>query len=391
MGERVCRICSHKLPIGSFGVDSAKKDGLQTACKPCNAQRCKDSKKRTRDGESLRGKNGRSEETRLNELNILEQKQKVAVQYRTMKVETDSVQAFEMMIPSFEVRRWQDGTKSDVGIRLRGCAVDRWLPIQLKASKSASFVQFRMRGKDGLLPNCDTICMAMQQPVIAFMFAKEQIANMKISKCGLLSMFNMEAWMAKSIAPAELNRVLLERWQCLDLTSTEETLRMQVNDNHRKEMLNISLSNRLLPDSVVTWPETPMSVFDLIRDGQKEQYKSVQTPANGFQGGDCSKMKCGTKVAYELGDNDWYVFGYINEEFGLYLSWRIPESFMDHAGMLSRRDKDGKFVYPGRRSMPLHVVGPNGENENVHRIVIGELPRSDVVPTTFPFVRVLWF
>ena len=231
----------------------------------------------------------------------------------------------------------------------------------------------------------------MKHPGVVFMFVKEQIATMNISKCGLLSMFNLKMWMHKSTAPSELNRVLLERWQCSDLTRTEETLRMEVNDNHRKEMMNIKLSNRLLPDSTVSWPDVPMLVFDLIRDGKKEQYKSVQTKSNGFQAGDCSKMKCGTRVAYELGDNDWYVFGYIDEEIGLYLNWRIPESFMNHAGMLSRRDADGKFVYPGRRSMPLHLVGPNGENDKVHQTVLGKPSRSDVVPTTFEFVSVLWF
>ena len=166
---------------------------------------------------------------------------------------------------------------------------------------------------------------------------------------------------------------------------------MQVNANYRKEMLNIDFSNRLLPNSIVGWPEQPMSVFDLLRDGEKEQYKSVQKVSNGFQGGDCSKLMCGVRVAYEVGDNDWYVFGYIDEQLKVYLQWRIPESFMDSVGMLSHRGEDGRFTCAGKASIPLHLVGPNKENAEIQTMIVGKMPRSDVIAATFPYVKVLKF
>ena len=153
MEVRVCRICKVELAIGEFGVSSAHKDGLQTACRPCNAQRTKDSKKRKQNGESLLGKNGRSDEKRLLILNAQLEKQKVAVQYRTMQIETESVNVIETLLETFEVRRWQDCTKSDVGIRPRDCQTDRWYALQLKASSGDVVNQFRMRGKDGEIPN----------------------------------------------------------------------------------------------------------------------------------------------------------------------------------------------------------------------------------------------
>jgi hypothetical protein len=309
--------------------------------------------------------------------------------YCTLEMEREGVKLLRQYLPDMEVRQWQDGTKSDVGVRPLGSTFDRWAPVQLKCCDADS-VQFRLRGKDGMLPNCDTVCLALKSSKI-FLFLHEELPLMNISKSGLLSMFDFNAWQPHTICVDDLYSTLLDRWYDDEGTFRERTLRWQVNENHAAELRNIEFSNQLQPDSSIEWPEHPMMAHDLVRDGEKEQYKSVQRKFNGFQGGDCSKMMCGVRVAYEVGDNDWYVFGYVDDKSRMYLQWRIPESFMQEEGMLSIRDEDGTFSYSGRQSIPLHVVGLENQNAEVQRTIVGKMPRSDVVPKTAQFLSVLRF
>lgn len=177
-----------------------------------------------------------------------------------------------------------------------------------------------------------------------------------------------------------------------NLVNDERTLRWQVNESCKSELQNIEYSNMLHFTSVWSWPKDPMGVFDLVRDGQKEQFKTVARSGNSFSADHITKRMGGHRIPYEVGDNDWYVFGYVNEEDPhAYLEWRIPEEFMLVNGNLSVRNADGTaYVSAGNKKIPLHIVGPNGENQWIQDVVVGVSPRSDAGTETFRFLKVLW-
>lgn len=387
--QRGCRVCKKMLPISEFGKSASHKDGAQTRCKPCSRSATKASRHRKKNGaQFVRSHRKMDTNVRLGIMNRA--LASVDTMSWTMQMETRSIDVLMRMMPSLEIRRWQDCTKSDVGIRPRGNSMDIWLPLQLKAC-DATFVQFRMRGKDKELPNCDTICIALSQSNALFLFRKEDISAMQIASCGLLSMFNFSHWQGRSIDARVLEVELTERWWDDELVFSERHLRSEVNANHKVELTHIEHANLAFPNSVVKWPSVPQGVTDLIRDGQKEQYKSVQCKGNVFQAGDVKKKLCTVDVSYEVGDNDWYVFGYTDVANHIELLWRIPEAFMASKGILSTRGSNGLFETPGQMSLPLNIVGPNGENKDVQMQVVGKMPRSDVETDTAQFLHVVRF
>lgn len=201
----------------------------------------------------------------------------------------------------------------------------------------------------------------------------------------------LSKWSKYFVDPKELERKLLNLWHEDDFVLSEDELRFQVNEKFMVEMLSIKYSNMLMPGSIVEWPSKTQMVFDLIRNGEKEQYKSTKVSGARFYGVNVGKLLNGRKIAYEVGDNDWYVFGLTVPSHCLYLQWRIPESFMIDAGMLSIRNQSGDFVHGGKFSIPLHVVGSNGENQEIQMKLTGKMPRSDCLPVTAKFLRVLRF
>lgn len=382
-----CRVCRKLLPISEFGKSASHKDNTQTRCKPCSRSATKASKDRKKNG-TLLARSHRKMDTKAR-LDIMNRAlTSVDTMSWTMQMETRSIDVLARMIPLLEVRRWQDCTKSDVGVRPRGTSIDLWLPLQLKAC-DATHVQFRMRGKDKELPNCDTICIALSQSNALFLFCKEEIPAMQIAPCGLLSMFNFDHWQGRSIDARVLEVELTARWWDDKRSFSEGHLRSEVNANHKMELAHIAHANLAFPNSVVKWPSTPQGVTDLIRDGQKEQYKSVQRKGNVFQAGDVKKKLCTVDVAYEVGDNDWYVCGYTDVTNHIALLWRIPEAFMVSKGILSTRGSNGLFETPGGMSIPLNIVGPNGENKDVQMQLVGKMPRSDVETDTAQFLHVV--
>lgn len=283
------------------------------------------------------------------------------------------------------MRRWQDATRSDVGVRPTCFPYDSWLPLQIKSSMQVTkFTHsggFHLRGSDRLLPNCDTIAIYM--PTKEIMYIPQ-------SRLGVLPIGGFLAFDARLIVtPSELVSILLGRFADTNSVYSEETLRFQVNEKYMVEMKSISYSNRLLPDTRVEWPDGTNGVTDLIRDGEREQYKSVQRNANGFCVRHCWKKMRNVQVAYETGDNDWYVFGY---NAGIcYLQWRIPAGYMTSIGMLSiRHEAEDRFVEAGRCTMQLSVVGEHGENMHAHMRVVGKAPRKDTDRSTAQFLKVLW-
>tara|TARA_X000000368_G_scaffold410759_1_gene394689 strand:- start:1136 stop:2056 length:921 start_codon:yes stop_codon:yes gene_type:complete len=287
---------------------------------------------------------------------------------------------------TFDVRVWQDGTKSDIGVRPLGSQVDAWYPLQLKSS-NVEPVKFYMRGKDGKLPVHDTICMSMtrigKRPGVYF-FTVDDIANMGIGTRGTMSGFRHDRLRHEHhfLTFDTLKALLLEKYSQTGSKFPEWELRYQTNVDMRRELAHIMMSNRMRPESVTSWPETPMDVFDQWRDGEREQYKSAVRDGNGFACPNFAKKMACEKVPYELGDCHWYVFG--NLENGLYIEWRLPETLLDDWGMLSRRSRDGKsIIRAGKMSIQLQLP------IELQMEIVGKPMRSDVDCRTADYVRVL--
>ena len=287
---------------------------------------------------------------------------------------------------AFDVRVWQDGTKSDIGVRPLGNQVDAWYPLQLKSSNTEP-VKFDLRGKDGKLPVHDTVCIPMtrmrMRPGVYF-FTADNIVNMDIGSRGTLCGFQCGRLQHEChfVTFDALKVLLMEK--CLQSGSTfsEWELRSQTNADMRQELAHIIMSNRMRPDSVTKWPETPMDVFDQWRDGKREQYKSVVRDGKGFACPNFSKKMATKKIPYELGDCHWYVFG--NLENGLYIEWRIPETVLDDWGLLSRRSSDGKtIIRAGKMNIQLQLP------IDLQMEIVGKPMRSDVDCRTAKYVRVL--
>lgn len=303
-----------------------------------------------------------------------------AKQPDTYDVEQASVDLLRRM-QGLTVRHWQDGTESDVGIRPTHNLDDRWLPLQIKASSNASG-RFRLKARGtGKLPSCDLICVVLEPPTFYF-FPREDLDRNFCTQSMICTSKVMRDHVGLNADALEL--MLLDRYTKDHLLSDEETLRWQVHWKHGLELWNIKLSNRLLPNSVVAWPERPMMVYDLVRDGQNEQYKTV-TKAGATFTCHLHKLLAGQFVAYEVGDNDWYIFGYVDHAAKLYLQWRIPESFLFEKGMLSQRGDDDVFVFPGARSLSLFVDHPIVSD----RLGITKPPRKDADRSTEDFLTVV--
>jgi hypothetical protein len=384
---RKCRRCKKELSPSEFGKSARSSDGRQTICKPCDVKAVQESRKRKQEGTLLPAHLKRTpDEVNLQILNRQLELAKVATGFRQMEQENQSIEAFSKILKLTEYRRWQDATKSDFGIRRKGSSLDQWLPIQIKSSIEKAGMGVKMLGRDGNIPNCDFLCVLLKEPVSFVFVPKESLHLIPISNCGVWQVSAMHEWLVPS---NELDDVLWTRWhEREELIKTERQLRFEVNSKYLVEMESIELSNRLSPFSKVEWPAQTMGVTDLIRDGEREQYKSAYVNGNCFNVHLWKKM-CGVQVAYEIGDNDWYVVGFKSTD--LFLQWRIPESYLISIGMLSRRNHDGSvFVEPGRTRLTLAVPSSTGENHDIQMHLFGKMPNRDANLSTGVFLRVLW-
>lgn len=378
------------MSASCFSQNARLADGLDTICRSCSSKATKEARQRRKNGIEKK-RPGTTDSTRLGVLNGLIQSDSLVGNETTMQTEKMSIDLLEDVLDqSFEVRRWQDGTKSDIGIRPFDEDADLWLPLQIKADFNSKITQFSMKSKGGELPMCTTICVALSETKF-FVFSPTEIPDLPMSKLrGIVKMRTFKKWERWATAADALPSTLLKLFDDKTLLRTEEQLRMDVGKSNMTEMLNIKYTNMLFPDTVVEWPKSTMTVTDLFRDGEEEQYKSATATSNLFYARHCSKKWLGVHVPYEEGDNKWYVFGVVINDPPVFLNWRIPESFMIEKGMLSRRRDPDNFDRPGKTTMMLHIVGKNGENSNIQQMVFGKMPRSDVDPTTAQFLRVLW-
>lgn len=385
--QKVCRRCKSEKPPDAFGKSSRNRDGMQTICKPCDVAAVQASRKRKVDNQAFPAGWQRQDWTnRLRVLNEQYAKQQHATGNK-MDQEAASIDLFETAVPHWEVCRWQDATKSDVGVRPIGSTIDLWLPLQMK-SKSTEKRGFRLKGRDGTLPNCDVVCINLK-PFWMLYIPKESLHLLKVSPCGHWAVFDSAVRNRWAADASSLHRIFSDRWHCDECVFGEETLRMQVNSKYRVEMLNIKHANMLLPESRVEWPSRNNSPTDLVRDGQREQHKSALPRGNAFEARHCWKWMCQVHVAYEVGDNDWYVFGCLLPH--AFVQWRIPQAAMIAHGMLAyKNDARTAFAHPGRMTLRLHIVDEHGNHKGEQMRIVGKLPNADADCWTGQYVRVLW-
>ena len=384
---RVCRFCKIELPLSSFGKSSRNRDGLQTICKPCDVAAVQASRKRKLENQSVpKGWQRRAEKEKLEILNRQFEKSKVSLGKRELEQEAAAIDELELRMPGWELRRWQDSTKSDLGVRRKRSQIDLWLPLQIKSNSNGKRA-FHLKGSDGMLPICDLLCITME-PFSMLFVPREAIDDLDVPTCGVWYTKN-ERCTQWEVDPQALHAIFLKRCCEDDLVLTERMLRMQVNSKYTVEMLNIEFANRLLPNTKVEWPTSTNGVVDLIRDGEREQHKSVLRDANCFTARHCWKKMCGVQVAYELGDNDWYVFGHLRKDY--FVQWRIPEAAMDEHGILSRRSESGEsFVHAGNTTLQLCILDESGGNMDAQMRIVGKVPNRDADRWTGKYVSVLW-
>lgn len=383
----MCNNCSKLLPISAFGKNTKFADGLQRICRDCARQQCIQSRKRTRDGTAVKHPDRRPHE--LERLNRLLVDREVGNGRSCMVSEQRSIAILVKHVSdTLEVRVWQDGTKSDIGLRLLNSNTDCWYPLQLKSSNTEP-VKLYLRGKDHQLPIHDLLCIAttrLDERPGAYFFTVEDVANMNIGPSGSLCGFRKDRpkHECKFYDFDALKVLLVGKCSNPVLGFAENELRTQVPPDMQKELIHITLSNRMRPDSLTSWPETNHDVFDQLRNGEREQFKSAHCDGKAFCCSAFSKKMACEKVPYELGDCDWYVFGHVRADLGLYLEWRIPEAALNDWGVLTKRSEDRRSILSaGKMSLGLHL--PPLLQERIG----GKRPRSDVDVRTAQYVSVL--
>lgn len=385
--QRVCRRCKIDLPHEAFGNSSRNRDGKQTICKQCDVAAVQASRKRKAENQAFPiGWQRKDCTERLRILNEQYIKKQCATGDKMVQ-EAKSIDLFEAAMPHWEVRRWQDATKSDVGVRPKDSTVDLWLPLQMKSSSSAQKRFMLKSSHNRSLPNCDVVCIVIE-PFSMLFIPRGKLESLKISPTGHWSVTSAEVrnpWVAD---PLCLNSTLEHHYSHHALFSEDE-LRMQVNSKYLVEMLNIKYANILLPESHIEWPSMNNGCTDLIRDGKREQHKSALPNGNSFDARHCWKKMCNVQVAYEVGDNDFYVFGYLQPH--VFIQWRIPEvAMIDHDMLSFKNEQKTTFVNPGRECLRLHIVDSHGNHKNDQLRIFGKLPNADSDSWTGQYVSVLW-
>lgn len=285
---------------------------------------------------------------------------------------------------ALDVKIWQDGTLSDMGIRVKPCEHDVWLPLQIKTSAS-TVAPWCFKACHKMF-HCDVICTSGDN---FWVFSWEFMQQNRDSLAGGQNIEigrhsgKSTVWNVKPLSIVELLQWLTNRWTKLhfvvNATRSERELRTECSTASQIESELILLS-RHFAHEIFDWCGQAGPV-DVIRDGLRVQYKTatwnICNRKRVFEAS-TSRTIQGFAIAYEVGQLDMFCFCTVHERLRLFLEWYIPCSAMDRAfEAVAHRDADGMFCSTGRLSMPLSVVSPNGRNQSLHIEIFGCLPKSD--------------
>jgi hypothetical protein len=249
-----------------------------------------------------------------------------------------------------EVKFWQDGTKSDCGVRFNRC--DLWLGLQIKATgDSAPPTNFNVHGGPYDVP---LIAMWLNDHDGAMLLSVEdQRHEFETSTWRVQDAIHRDSyWMTwKEIAHA-LERLIIDG----DGLLSEQQLRSQLGRDDRKEFEHIMLSRRFYPEKVHQWPPCVKLLYDNVCDGKREQFKTAfhRKSKTVFECPNFSHKVNGIKVPFEPGQVDVFCFCAVMREKKAFLIWKIPEDVL---------------LPTPKTSITLHVP------LHLHQWLFGRLPR----------------
>jgi hypothetical protein len=377
--KKMCSRCDSELPVSAFALSSMGAFGVTSICKSCRIS------DRTDDNGAERQRN--RELARIEKINSL---LAMGPAKSTTGVEDDAV---AMLVDvahqaGAEVRKWHDGTRSDVGIRPIDCIEDCWYPVQVKATAAVKpkFL-WNLGGKAYEMP----VLLLTGNPEQACILFPEDLARHaeKIKRNSGLIFYGVGAgyWQNALSTHRIVDLVvqLVARWrseravQGGGLLAKESTLEMQCTVDSQREWFVSSLSRMFSASKSHSRP-IHQSSTDRLEGHVRIQDKSAawmlreDTP---YFKAKCAKLLRGVEVPYVTGDVDLYCFAVVLEQQRLLLEWRIPASVMDGwFGRLSHV-RNCKVVKLGRTCINLPVVGPSGENMALHGRIFGRMPRKD--------------
>lgn len=376
--KKVCSRCNVNLPASKFAKARMGAYGVTSICKDCRISDCAD------DNAVIRlASRDLARIEKINSLLVM------GPAKSTTCVEDDAISTLINIAPSagVEVRKWHDGTRSDIGVRPANVSEDAWYPVQIKSTRA---VIPKFQWNCGDKPYNIPLLLMTGTREQAFLLRPDELTrhNEKLKSNPLIAYGVSAGYWRGALTPNKVFDILAElgtRWHCEHalgnggLLATESTLQMQCSVDSQREWFVSSLSRMFSSATIHTRP-SHQSTVDRFEDGVRIQDKSAawmpreDTP---YFKGKCAKLLRGVEIPYAVGDADLYCFAVVLEQERLFLEWRIPASAMDASlGRLSHIEND-QVVKLGRTCINLPIVGPSDENVALHRRVFGRMPRKD--------------
>lgn len=369
--QKRCTRCKQLLQVGAFAKSSMGSMGVSSICKSCRiADRS--------DAEGAMARKQQVEHSRIRKIEALLSKKQAK---STTIVEDKAILRLqELCVDVLDVRKWHDGTRSDVGIRAVSSLEDAWIPIQIKSCSSTTPKFVWNLGKKAY--NFTTILMTGDVEVSFVLSAHDQQQHQNKIQCnqGVLYFGSTGYWhdVLKPLTSKELIVTLALLLQSGEARKTEYELQMDCSIDSQKEWFNCFVARRIGANEMSVLPSF-QSTIDRIENGVRIQDKSAHWLAREntpYFKAKCAKLLNGTEIPYNTGDADCFCFSIIVRRKRLLLQWRIPESCMLELGKLSVVE-DGQVVSVGRTAINLPVLGPFNENIALHNDLFGKMPRRD--------------
>ena len=376
---KICSRCDTELPVSAFALSSMGAFGVTSICKDCRI--------------SDRGDDRVADRMRSRELARVEKINSLLAlgpAKSTTRVEDNSISMLVGVAPhaGVDVRKWHDGTRSDIGVRPTDVTEDCWYPVQVKSTAAVKpKFQWNLGSKSYDMP----VLLLTGNVDQAFLLFPDDLAHHeeKIKhNSGMVAYGIGTGYWRDAMSPRSVISILSKigaRWhteralQNSGLLAAESTLQMQCSVDSQREWFVSSLS-RMFSTAALHSQPSHQSTTDRLEDDVRIQDKSAawmsreDTP---YFKAKCAKLLRGVEVPYATGDADLYCFAVVLEQQRLLLEWRIPSSAMDTMlGRLSHVE-NGKVVKLGRTCINLPVVGHSGENTVLHRRLFGRMPRKD--------------
>tara|TARA_B110001450_G_scaffold79269_1_gene75227 strand:+ start:4365 stop:5375 length:1011 start_codon:yes stop_codon:yes gene_type:complete len=268
------------------------------------------------------------------------------------EIEAETIQwlSNELKCQGVEIRYWQDGTKSDFGVRKLGSLQDRWLPIQLKSTLKDKypFVAYSVANY-----KCDVLfCAVRRKDLGVWVFSPNFIESNQEQLHGHRDLYistSHTVWPTCRVKMDSLGPLLIEKLESSTLFSEFE-LCMQATKDSQTEYKAMKLFMQMNPTLKFGIPPVRNTVVDLLADGRRLQFKSANS--NLLAG--ISKKFAGMSVPYASGDCDAYiVYKFVSNAI---VFWEFPEDVLIQRGVLSTYTQDGRYIGSiGRQSMHVQM------------------------------------